>query len=93
MQYGKTQKMIDKTQRKRKSKGCSDFTSHSYRVGNIIYSTCVGNFVKEAGFLIEAFSLYEKGMLPFKGDLGGQPNKIMEVFNIIQNARSAHTKD
>jgi hypothetical protein len=92
-QYGKTQKMIDKTSRKRKSKGCTDYTSRTYRIDNIIFSTCIGNYVKEAGYFIEAFSLYEKGMLPFKGNVGDQPNKIIEVFNLISHARRRHTKD
>jgi len=48
---------------------------------------------KEAGYFIEAFSLYEKGMLPFKGNIGDQPNKIIEVFNLISHARRRHTKD
>ena len=50
----------------------------------------MGNFVKPIDFLLEAFSLYEKGVLPFKGNIGEQPNKIMEVFNVIEVRRSLH---
>lgn len=32
-------------------------------------------------------------MLPYKGTLGEQPSKIIEVFTIIDNVRRRHTKD
>jgi hypothetical protein len=85
--------MQDKTIRKRNSKGCTDYNTRVYRIDNILFNTCIGNYVKEAGYFIEAFSLYEKGMLPFEGNIGDQPNKIIEVFNLISHARSRHTKE
>jgi len=88
MQYGKSQRLMDKTDRKRQSKGCYGVGVKTYRLDNIKYSMCVGNFNKEIDYIIEAFSLYEKGVLPFKGNLGNQPNKIIEVFNIIFRRRA-----
>lgn len=74
--------------RKRKPKGCYDYSTKVYRLENIIYKTCIGNYNIDIGYFIEAFSLYEKGMLPFKGTLGEQPNKMLEIFGIIEQRRS-----
>lgn len=89
-QYGKKDKNVKKTLVKRKSQGCFDFTSKSYAVENIRFRSCVGNYTSNIDFISQAFSLYEKGLLPFKGDLGDQPNKIMEVFSLIETRREAH---
>ena len=86
-QYGKTPKMVGKSDRNRRSKGCYDFSTKSYRIENIKYNTCVGNFVKPIEFLLEAFSLYEKGVLTFNGKVGDQPAKLMECFNIFEQRR------
>jgi len=34
---------------------------------------------------MDLFSNFEKGVLPFKGKLGQQPAKIIEVFQLIDN--------
>jgi len=80
--------MVGKTDRKRQSKGCFETGIKTYLLGNVKYDKCVGNFNKEIDYILEAFSLYEKGVLPFKGNLGKQPNKIIEVFNILYRRRS-----
>lgn len=80
--------MIGKTERKRQSKGCFDLTSKSYSLDNICYKTCIGNYAFNVQYFLEAFSLYEKGVLPFKGTVGEQPNKIMEIFKLIEVRRS-----
>lgn len=87
-QYGSSDRLVLKTEKKRKSKGCFDIISKSYRIDNIRYNTCIGNFAVPIDFFIEAFSLYEKGVLPFKGSIGEQPNKIMEVFQLVEVRRS-----
>lgn len=79
---------MSKTDRKRQSKGCFELGVKTYLLDNVKYNKCVGNYVKELDYILEAFSLYEKGVLPFKGNLGNQPNKIIEVFNIIYNRRA-----
>lgn len=73
--------------RKRKPKGCYDYSTKVYRLENILYKTCVGNYNSNIDFLVEAFSKYEKGMLPFKGTLGEQPAKIIDIFHIIEQRR------
>lgn len=70
-------------EQKKRSKGCFDYTTRTYLIENIIYETCIGNFNTDIQFYIEAFSHYQKGMLPFKGNLSDQPNKIIEIFAII----------
>ena len=87
-QYGSSDRLIQKTERKRKSKGCFDLTSKSYRIDNIRFNKCIGNFAVPIDFFIEAFSLYEKGVLPFQYNIGKQPNKIMEIFQLIEVRRS-----
>lgn len=77
----------DKKHIKRKPKGCYDYSTRVYRLENILYKTCLGNYNKSIGFYTEALSMYEKGMLPFKGTLSEQPNKIIEIFNIIEQRR------
>ncbi len=80
--------MLDKTFRNRKSKGCFDTHTKQYLIQNIRYNKCIGNFVVPIDYLVEAFSLYEKGVLPFEGNIGDQPNKIMEVFQLIEVRRA-----
>ena len=76
----------------RRGKGCFDAATKKYRIDNLIFEGCVGSFAVPIDFLVEAFSLYEKGMLPFKGGIGEQPNKIMEVFQLIEARRAEKTK-
>ena len=92
-QYGKSEKMMKKADRNRRGKGCYDYKTKTFQVDNFKLYTCVGNYVKEIDYLVEAFSQYEKGLLPFKGGLGEQPNKIIEVFNLINTVRSKHIKE
>jgi hypothetical protein len=69
---------------KRKSLGCFDLTSRTYLVDNIKFSSCVGNYTAIGfGYYLEVFLQYEKGVLPFKGSLGDQPNKMIELLHII----------
>lgn len=86
-QYGNSKRLLDKTFRKRKSKGCFDYKTKSYRLGNIVYNRCIGNYVKELDYFFDQFLQYEKGQFPFDGKLGDQPNKIIEIFNIIKKRK------
>lgn len=74
-------------EKKRRPKGCYDLTTKVYRIENILYKSCIGNYNSNISFLSESFSKYEKGMLPFKGTLAEQPNKIIEIYNIIEQRR------
>ena len=80
--------MIAKTERNRTAKGCFKLGVKSYTIDNILYKSCIGNYVAPIDFYIEAFSLYEKGMLPYLGTLGEQPNKIIEIFQVIDRRRT-----
>jgi hypothetical protein len=45
---------------------------------------CPGNFTNSSvDYYLDLFIKYESGMLPFKGGIPEQPNKIIELFNII----------
>lgn len=92
MQYGKSERMIKKSERNRQTKGCFDLKTKSYRLENIRYNNCVGNHVTDVGYLMEAFVMYEKGHLPFQGTIGEQPNKIMEIFDLIYRRRADYLK-
>jgi len=91
-QYGTNERLVKKTELKRKGKGCFDYKTKAYRLDNIKYNTCIGNFAVPIDYFLEAFSLYEKGVLPFKGTVGDQPNKIMEIFGLIDVRRSEKMK-
>ena len=88
-QYGSSERLIKKTEIKRKGKGCFDFKSKSYRLDNIRYSNCIGAHAVPIDYILEAFTAYEKGMLPFEGTLAEQPNKMIEIFQMIEMRRAA----
>jgi len=85
--FGTSERLIKKMERNRKAQGCFDYTTKKYRVENIIYKSCLANYSTNINFLVESFAKYEQGMLPFKGSLEEQPNKIIEIFNIIETRR------
>lgn len=79
---------------KRKSKGCFDFTTRTFLLDNVKYSSCLGNYTLQGvSYYYELFFNYEKGVLPFEGDLGRQPNKIVEILHIIDTIKKDKTKD
>lgn len=84
--------MKAKAERNRRSKGCFDYTTKTFLVENAKYYSCIGNFVKPIDYLVESFVQYEKGIMPFEGGILEQPNKIIEVFNIISQLRKEHLK-
>lgn len=86
-QYGTSEKLQGKTQAKRKSKGCFDYKTKGYRLDQFKYTNCIGNHTVPIDYIMDAFTLYEKGQLPFEGTLGDQPNKIIEIFDIIYRRR------
>jgi len=92
MQYGTSDRLIAKTQRKRQSKGCYEIGVKAYRIENFKYTNCIGNHTVPVDFITEAFTMYEKGFLPFPGTLGEQPAKIIEIFELIYRRRAEHVK-
>lgn len=43
-------------------------------------------------FYYALFNQYEKGVLPFKGPLVDQPNKIIELFGVLQSLNTEQEK-
>ena len=79
---------------KRKSKGCFDFTTRMTLLDNIKYKSCVGNYTLQGiSYYYELYFNYEKGLLPFEGDLGLQPNKILEILHIIDTIKKDKLKE
>lgn len=78
---------------KRSSKGCFDFTTRTFLLDNVKYKSCVGNFTLDGlGYYYEVYLNYEKGLLPYEGNLSRQPNKIMEVIQIIDDIKKEKIK-
>ena len=89
-QYGTSERLTEKTNRKRQTKGCFDYKSRTYRLENFKYNNCIGNHAIPIDFYIDAFLMYEKGVLPFEGTLGDQPNKMIQIFGILYHRRKEH---
>ena len=86
----KYKKKPEIVERRRKSKGCYDLNTRQYLVENVVYKGCVGNFTTNIEFLMEAYTAYTKGMLPFSGELSDQPAKIIDLFGIVQQRIEDH---
>ena len=85
----------DKLFNKQKTKGCFDFETASFLIGDpnkelaVKFKGCVGNYTSfSVNYFMDLFSNYEKSMLPFKGNLGQQPAKIIEIFQLIDKRLS-----
>lgn len=51
----------------------------------IRFGTCIGNFFSPSVMhWIEAFDSFEKGTMPFTGNLMEQPSKLLDVMRIIR---------
>ena len=49
------------------------------------FSTCIGNWASDAWHpWLEAHAAYKGGHLPFSGSYMEQPNKVIEVFQVIE---------
>jgi hypothetical protein len=90
-QYGTSAVALERSLPKRKSKGCFDTDTKTYRYDNLIFKKCLGNYKINIDFYLTAFSLYDKGVLPFKGNLYEQPAKVIEIFDVIASIRDKHT--
>jgi len=76
---------------KQKAKGCFDFESKKFILGDpfkekaVKFEGCVGNYTSlSVNYFADLFFNSEKGVLPFKGTLGEQPAKIIEVFQVLE---------
>lgn len=86
----------EKTDKLKESMGChsmSKKTRHKYtpefnNEGNPIvnYFNCVGNhYYPKWSTLINYYSKYESGILPFQGGYMEQPAKFVEVMQLVHN--------
>jgi hypothetical protein len=56
-----------------------------FQVYDLKSKRCPGNlFSREVVFHYELFQKFKLGILPFQGSLSDQPNKIIEIFKIIE---------
>lgn len=68
----------------RRKKGCEGPGISQYKVENIKYSICIGNFYSHSVYqYVDLYYNYQRGVMPFAGSIMEQPCKIIEVFNII----------
>ncbi len=78
------------TQKRRAKQSCFFINDRcTYQLENIKYYTCIGNFYdKSVSSLYEMYTLYTKGVLPYKGALTDQPAKVIEIFQVIDGLRT-----
>jgi hypothetical protein len=80
------------TQKMRESKGCFGVLQRDMHHidKEILFSTCIGNYFDfSMTYFFELFNHYEKGVMPFPGTVMEQPNKIIEIFRVIQSYKNA----
>lgn len=65
-------------------KGCQGLGVTTYKVENLKYSICIGNFYSHSVInYVDLYYNYQRGVLPYEGSLLDQPSKIIDVFNLI----------
>ncbi len=80
---------VDRLNAIRKNKGCFDTVTRIHKLDNLIYYSCIGNFTHTSvDYLIELYFNFQRGVMPFKGGIQEQPNKIIEIFQIIEQVNS-----
>ncbi len=80
---------MDRIKAIRQNKGCFDTVTRIHKLDNLIYYSCIGNFTHNSvDYLIELYLNFQRGVMPFKGGFGKQPNKIIEIFQIIEQVNN-----
>jgi len=71
----------------RTAKGCYGVLEKPvHNADRMAFSRCIGNFFSYSALgYIEMHGMYEKGVLPFQGSLGDQPNKVIELFGVVKS--------
>lgn len=76
------------TANSRASKFCTSLSPENTFIAEldfIKFRTCPGNFTRpEILSWLTAFQRYKAGVLPYPGALLDQPNKVIELFDILQ---------
>lgn len=82
-------------QKEREAKACQVIRPTPFmKIGNIAYSTCVGNFYSASVVhLLTAFGHYENGIMPYPGSLMEQPSKVIEVFSVMNQIKQDKLKE
>lgn len=74
---------------RRKHKGCFDTVTRVHKLDNLIYYSCIGNYTHSSvDYLIELYLNFQRGVMPFAGGIQEQPNKIIEIFQIIEQVNA-----
>lgn len=55
-----------------------------YKLDSLNFYKCLGNYYNESVlYWMKAQRLFESGIMPFSGSLFEQPNKAIEIFDLI----------
>lgn len=58
------------------------------------FASCLGNFRDIAvNYYLDLYGKYQRGLLPFKGTICEQPNKIIEIFDLIDEIGAEKAKE
>ena len=77
--------------KKQLGKGCFNFNIKKYDIGHLQFNMCPGNYYDSyVNYLWQLFTHYQNNLLPYKGSLGNQPAKIIQIFDIIQGLVSEY---
>ena len=83
--YKNTERGRERSVNYRRKMGCFDYTSRTYQLEDFKFYSCIGNFQDTSvRYYWELFQKYQQNMLPYRGSLQEQPNKIIEIFNFIE---------
>lgn len=85
---------------KKKSKGCFDFkTMKSYiklddKGSFLSFLGCPGNYTSlSVNYYMDLFYQFDVGVLPFKGNIGEQPAKVVEIIKLISSRINKCSKE
>ena len=80
----------DRVNRFKKSKGCGAVLDRTVdRIDNIRFKTCVCSMKHPlTNNLLQINDMLGRGILPFSGALMEQPAQIMELLDIVDNAKT-----
>ncbi len=77
--------------KKQLGKGCFSNDIKTYIFDDLKFLTCPGNYYDSyTNYLWQLFTHYQNNLLPYKGTLGEQPAKIIQIFEIIQGVVSEY---
>ena len=83
----------EQLERFRALKGCFGKRGAPFKLREIEFTSCPGNFVSfDALHLIQMHDYFEKGTLPFEGSLSEQPAKAIEAFGVIKSHKYERLK-